>query len=72
MAPGRYRIDIVAFLSDDYGKEQYLDGVYPGLLIEIKDFINDENYLLWQDRFWGHVRFADAEISTETIHADTL
>ena len=41
LAPGRYKADIIAYLYNEYGQEQFLDGVYPGIIMEIEDRINE-------------------------------
>ena len=62
LAPGRYKVDIIAYLFNEYGNEQFLDGVYPGIVIEIEDTINESNKLIWLHRYWGHVRLNDIQI----------
>ena len=62
LAPGRYRIDIVAYQFNNFGQELVLDGVYPGLILEISDAISDSNKLVWLHRYWGHVRLKDIVI----------
>ena len=59
IAPGRYKMDIIAYQFNSFGQEQFLDGVYPGLIFEIEDTINSKNKLVWLHRFWGHVRLKD-------------
>ena len=62
LAPGRYRVNIVAYQFNEYGTEKFLDGVYPGLLLEVTNTLNAENKLIWLHRHWGHVRLHDIEI----------
>ena len=64
LAPGRYKIDIVAYLFNAFGQEQFLDGVYPGMVLDIEDTINEKNKLIWLHRYWGHVRLHDVQIET--------
>lgn len=64
LAPGKYQIDIVAYIYDSFGTEYFLDGVYPGFTIEIKDALNDENSLLWLHQYWGHIHLHDVLIET--------
>lgn len=63
LTPGHYRIDIIAYQYDEFGNEQYLDGVYPGMILEISDIVNTENQLIWLHKFWGHVRLHDIHVS---------
>ncbi len=62
VAPGRYKADIIAYIFNEYGQEYYLDGVYPGLVFEISDEINEDNKLNWLHKYWGHVRLNDVII----------
>lgn len=56
LAPGRYKANIVAFLSNAQGGQQPLDGVYPGFHFEISDEMTDQNDLVWDSRFLGYMR----------------
>ncbi len=75
IAPGRYRADIIAYIYNDFGMEQFLDGVYPGIMFEISDKIGEENELLWLHQHWGHIRLQDLQIISnlpnETQHQKT-
>ncbi len=62
LAPGRYKIDIIAYIYNQFGDEQFLDGVYPGMMMEISDEVDEENELIWLHQYWGHVRLHDAHI----------
>ena len=59
--PGKYRIDIVAYLLDSFGNEYALDGVYPGVCVELIDN-SDDNALIWLSNYWGHIRLNDAKL----------
>lgn len=63
IAPGKYVIDVIAYLYDQYGNEQFIDGVYPGFRIQIGDKVDAINQLLWLHQYWGHVRLHDVHIS---------
>lgn len=62
LAPGQYYGDIVAYLYNEFGNEQFLDGVYPGIVFEIEDKITQENQLNWLHQYWGHVRLHDIRV----------
>lgn len=64
LVPGRYYVDIVAYVYNEFGAEQFLDGVYPGLILEISDELNESNPLLWLHQYWGHVHLHDVSILT--------
>lgn len=60
LTPGRYRIDIIAFLKDECGKEYFLDGVYPGFFVELRRNIDD---IEWLPKFWGAIHLHDVEVN---------
>jgi hypothetical protein len=62
LTPGRYSVDIIAYQYNEYGSEQFLDGVYPGLIFEITDTINEHNKLLWLHQYWGHIHLDDVSL----------
>lgn len=62
LAPGRYKADIIAYQYDDYGNEQFIDGVYPGLVFEISEIVSETNQLIWLHRYWGHIHLHDVEL----------
>lgn len=56
LVPGKYKADIIAYTCNNFGTEQLIDGVYPGFIFEIDDEINTDNELIWNHRYWGHIR----------------
>ena len=64
MASGRYLLDIVAYVYDEFGNEQFLDGVFPGFVLDIDDCVANDNELVWLHQYWGHVRLHDVCIDT--------
>lgn len=56
--PGKYRVDIVAFIKDSFGNEYALDGVYPGICVEFKD--SADVTTIWHSNYWGYIRLSDA------------
>ena len=65
LTPGRYKANIVAYTYNEFGQEQFLDGVYPGLIFEISDTLNDQNELEWLHQYWGHVHLHDVQIAVK-------
>ncbi len=59
IVPGQYKVDIIAFVCNEFGSEHLIDGVYPGFRFEIDDSIDDTNDLIWNHRYWGNVRLND-------------
>ena len=64
LTPGRYKADIIAYVDNEFGAEQFLDGVYPGFVFEISDTLNENNQLNWLHQYWGHIHLHDADIYT--------
>ena len=63
IAPGKYKADLVAYVSNPYGDELMIDGVYPAMRVEIDDRATEKHDLIWSHQHWGHIRLHDAEIS---------
>lgn len=59
---GKYMVDIVTYIYDQFGNEQFLDGVYPGFWFEISDKITEENPLTWLHQYWGNIHLPDIDI----------
>ncbi|MBR4888523.1 MAG: ATP-binding cassette domain-containing protein, partial [Clostridia bacterium] len=57
--PGRYIVDIVAYVYNEFGVEFFLDGVYPGFIFEIDEKLTEKNQLVWLHQYWGHIRLHD-------------
>ncbi len=64
LTPGRYRADIIAYIDNEFGHEEFLDGVYPGIVFEIEDVVDDKNQLVWQHGPWGHIHLHDIQITS--------
>lgn len=62
LASGRYKFDIVLFTSLQFGTQRALDGVYPGLYIDVLDDGEVDNELKWNTNYWGNVRFNPIKI----------
>lgn len=63
LTPGRYYADLIAYTYDQFGNEDFLDGVYPGLTFELTDEINEQNPLIWLHQYWGHVHLHDVSVT---------
>lgn len=62
--PGIFKADIVAYEKNEFGTEEFLDGVYPGFTFEIiDDNIFDENHITWLPSPWGHIRLHELRLS---------
>ena len=57
LAPGRYLVDIVAYVYNEFGAEQFIDGVFPGFVLDLEQDAQGE--LNWLHQYWGHVRLRD-------------
>ena len=60
LAPGRYRCCAVSFVKDEFGVTRALDRVEPALRFEIVG--RSRGNMVWQNRWWGHVRLGDMHI----------
>ena len=63
LTPGQYRADLVAYLYDNDGNEDILDGVYPGFAFSIRNRLDDRHYLDWNHQYWGHIRLHDMTLN---------
>ena len=62
LAPGRYRADMVAYSTDSFGNDIYLDGVIPALSFEIIEEETVSENSSWLHKYWGHVRLNDVQV----------
>lgn len=65
LAPGRYKVDIVAYIFNDFGREQLVDAVYPGFWIELSDKLNEDNPVIWLNKYWGNIHLHDIHIEKQ-------
>ncbi|MBQ6221568.1 MAG: ABC transporter ATP-binding protein [Solobacterium sp.] len=56
---GKYYVDLVAYIYNQFGNEEYLNGIYPGFAFEIIEDINENNELVWLPQYWGSVHLHD-------------
>ena len=59
LAPGRYKADMVAYSTDAFGNDIYLDGIIPALNFEIIENEAASENSNWLHKYWGHVRLTD-------------
>ena len=52
LAPGRYYIHFVLFEFNEQGYENALDGVFPGMIIEI---VKNPKCIKWDTKYWGNM-----------------
>ncbi len=62
LTPGRYRVDVIAYMTDGMGEDHYIEGVYPAFVFEISDSINEQNFKVWHQQYWGAIHLQDVEI----------
>ena len=60
---GRYRIDIIAFQIDEFGREHIVDGVYPGMFLELIESEESRKDVVWLPRYWSNIRLHDMTCS---------
>ena len=62
LTPGKYRVDIIAYITDSLGEDHYIDGIYPAFVFEITDKINETNKKVWHQHYWGAIHLQDIEV----------
>lgn len=62
LTPGKYHADIIGYTYDQFGNEDFLDGVYPGMCFELTDGMTENNSLVWLHSYWGHIHLHDVEV----------
>ena len=62
LTPSKYRVDIIAYITDTLGEDHFVDGVYPGFAVEITDRINEQNQKVWHQDYWGAIHLQDVEV----------
>ena len=59
LAPGSYKADLVAYCTDSFGNDVYIDGVIPALYFEVAVDDEIDESSKWLHKYWGHVRLND-------------
>ncbi len=59
LAPGRYKADMVAYITDLLGNDIYIDGVIPALFFEVVEPNNTTSLVAWLHKYWGHTHLHD-------------
>ena len=67
LVSGKYHVDLVAYLYNEFGNEEYLNGVYPGFSFEIIEMIDEQNELIWLPQYWGSTHLHDAVLVDSTV-----
>lgn len=62
LAPGKYRANMVAYVSDSFGNDLYIDGIIPALYFEIDEAISQVNKKIWIHQYWGHSHYHDLKV----------
>ncbi len=62
LPPAKYRVDLIAFMTDSLGEDHFIDGVYPAFMFRITDKINEYNKIVWNQKYWGAIHLQDAEL----------
>ncbi len=64
LAPGRYYIHFVLFEFNEEGYENALDGVYPGMIIDI---VRGEKSMKWDTKYWGNLEINNICAKTKIL-----
>lgn len=70
LAPGNYRFDLLAFESNDFGIQDWVDKVEGAPILEIEK--RAEKDLEWLAQWWGHTQFADICLCSVNKHKHDL
>lgn len=62
LTSGKYIADLIAFTYTSEGGQVFIDGVYPGLIFDIGNELQETNELQWRTSDWGYIRLEDLEI----------
>lgn len=60
LVPGNYRFDLLAFETNDFGMQDWVDKVEGAPILEIEK--RTEKDLEWLPQWWGHTHFSDVEL----------
>lgn len=63
LMPSEYRIDIVAFQTNELGQEFRLDGIHPAFHIQLEDVIDSREKVIWNHDYWGHIQLEKVRLS---------
>ena len=64
LAPGNYRVAMLAYEFNEQGYQVGVDRVFPAMFINVEQNIND---IHWLSNYWGHTQFNDLEIEEINI-----
>ncbi len=60
LAPGKYFVDMLAYVGTGYNTQIVYDRVGKAFFFEITDYSSDA--LIWLPQYWGHVHLPDVEV----------
>jgi len=58
---GHYRVDLLSFVYNEYGKRQVLDAVFPAFFFDIDGSTTKESPVVWTPQYWSQIRLDDME-----------
>ena len=64
LVPSRYQVDVIAFVTDEFGNDCQLEGVFPGFVFDMNESPTDEP-LLWRTYNWGAVHLNEVKVKKE-------
>jgi integrase len=53
---------------ENYYLKMLYSGVRPSEVFEIAEDVDEDNELLWNHRYWGHVRLDDIQLVNKNAH----
>lgn len=61
LMPSRYQVDVVAFVTDRFGKLHQIEGVFPGFIFDAEEDSSGE-FVHWKTFNWGAVHLQDVKV----------
>ncbi len=68
LTTGQYTADLITYKADENSVETILDGVYPGVVIDIVESEDIDHHVIWSHQYWGHIRLHDMLIKSSAVH----
>ncbi len=60
IAPGRYRVDMLAYEANEFGTQDFVDKVEGAFVLALEKA--EDAVVEWLPQWWGHTRFNDAAV----------
>ena len=65
LMPCRYYANLIFYSSNINGKDNAIDGVYPGFVFDVLNRKDSSDELEWNSKYWGHIKLNSTIINRE-------